>query len=75
MLFVSNVSGPYYTLFTLQYSCNYGREKNQELIATIRKVSFRGIRLLIHPLSLLSLVVAGVFLFLFLFFLLSITNG
>ena len=43
-------------------------KKNQELLAMITKVSFRGIRLLIHPLSLLSLVVA-------VFFLLSITNG
>ena len=61
MLFVSNVSGPYSTPFTLQYSRNYGREN------TIRIVSFRGIRLMIHPLSLLSLVVAGFVVFVFCF--------
>ena len=40
-------------------------KKNQELIGMIRKVSFRGIRLLIHPLSLLYLVVAVFFFFAF----------
>ena len=53
---------PDHTTHFLRYNIRLitERKKNKELIAMIRKVSYRGIRLLIHPLSLLSLVVTSI---------------